>query len=116
MYKMSKILFDDWGAGIIYFLFKKTNMFLVATSVVVILTTIYYSVEIHPSFEGMKQYGDFDGIFRFLGMAAFSMSFAGCVIPVYNRMGNPNKYGFTIGSGEFGFSGTKSRPLSSSRK
>lgn len=60
-------------------------------SVLCIIMTVYYSVQEDPKFEGMKPYTTFYGMFEFLAMSVFSMSFAGIALPVCNKIKDPNQ-------------------------
>ncbi|XP_063390041.1 proton-coupled amino acid transporter-like protein pathetic [Cydia fagiglandana] len=66
---------------------------------VAIIMTINYAVKNNPGFENMVVANSFMDIIKYTGMAVFSMSCAGVVIPVENNMKDPKKFPLVLGIG-----------------
>ncbi|XP_063630353.1 proton-coupled amino acid transporter-like protein pathetic [Cydia splendana] len=66
---------------------------------VAIVMTVKYAIKNNPGFENMVVATNFMDVIKFTGMAVFSMSCAGVVIPVENNMKEPHKFGFVLGVG-----------------
>ncbi|XP_063370288.1 proton-coupled amino acid transporter-like protein pathetic [Cydia amplana] len=76
--------------------------FSIAANVVIalaIIITCVYAHKNNPGFENMVVANSFMDVIKYTGMAVFSMSCAGVVIPVENNMKEPNKFGIVLFTG-----------------
>ncbi|XP_028174729.1 proton-coupled amino acid transporter-like protein pathetic isoform X2 [Ostrinia furnacalis] len=68
------------------------NLFIV----IALGTAVFYAIKNNPGFTGMKPYTSFYNSLEYTGMAVFSMSCAGVVIPVENNMRDPKKFNVSL--------------------
>lgn len=61
---------------------------------------VYYARVNNPNFENMSAYNGLYNQIVYTGMAVFSMSSAGVVLPVENNMADPKKFGLVLGIGK----------------
>ena len=66
-----------------------------------ILMAIYYAFDSNPTFSGMKPFQSFNGVLEYTGMAVFSMSCAGVVIPIENNMHSPRQFNIALFIGKY---------------